>query len=279
MKLLQSIQSTLTAALKERLGGFARDERGATMTEFIITLPIFILIFAGIANLSRLNKAVVRTSGMAYSDLWDNALPVQKGDPGVHNSVSHSGSAIRTNMNTYHDKQPEQFVRQTVKRESNDQGSGLIDNGTLGESAARVRSTRDNIELRNIHSQVTPNIGGVVGESGYAKLLFDDSSSAPKIGSNLTIPSTRMVTATGVNYGEEMGTNTQTITIAGQPMHVYQYYSTLVSPHWRHEDAATKVTHEALDEFGAYNNLLGFARTQPLNRSSQSVEKIKGAMP
>lgn len=286
MKLLQSIKAKLSTPLR----GFIANESGATMTEFIITLPIFILIFAGIANLSRLNKAVVRTSGVAYSDMWDNALKVQKGSPGTHTSARHSGTAIKENMKTYRDKQPENYVRQVVRRETNRHGDGLTLNGTLGESNARVKAPHNAIKFRAIHSDLTPNINSVVGKSSYGKRLFDDSSSArsftysssgsfASLNAKLSGPAaTRMVHATRAHYGEEMGTDKQTVVIAGQKFHIHQYYNTLVSPGWQREDAAAAVTRTALNGIPAYDNMLGIAKNQRLSKKTQSVKKIKGAM-
>jgi hypothetical protein len=267
---------------------FRLDEGGATMTEFIITLPVFILIFAGVATLSRLNRAVVRTGGVAYSEMWDNALEVQLDDPGTHTSVRHSGSAIKANMRVYRDKQPDRFVRQVVRRETNAMGNRLRSKGTLGESAARVNTTQNEVKLRYIHADVTPNIGGVVGESRYARRLFDDGPSAPTfsgnpngrlgdLGSMVRGSGTRMVHATAARYGEEVGAEVETVTVAGQPIRVYQYYSTLVSPHWQREDVATAVARTAMSGISPYDNLLGIAERQRLPKASQSVDKIKGA--
>ncbi|AWV90709.1 TadE/TadG family type IV pilus assembly protein [Bradymonas sediminis] len=285
MKRLQSLKTKLTRPMRR----FLADEGGATLTEFIITLPIFILIFAGIANLSRLNTAVVRTSGVAYATMWDNALEVQKDTAGIHTSVGHAGSAIKANMTTYRDKQEEDYVHQVVRRETNAQGSGLASKGTLGESEARVRSTHKEIKLRWIHADVTSNIQPIVGDSTYGKRLFDDGSSAPRVSFNssngfgtgttgLTGSKPRLAHATSAHYGEEMGTDTQTVTIAGQQFHIYQYYNTLVSPRWQREDAAGVVARGALKGISAYDNLLGIAETQRLTKQSQTVNKIKGAM-
>lgn len=277
MSRLQPIKVCLSTPLRR----FHADRSGATMTEFIITLPIFIMIFAGIANLSRLNKAVVRTSGVAYAQMWDKTIKVQEGkSSNTHDSVSHSGSAIKSNMNKYKHKQPEHAVREIVRHETNTHGTGLARGGTLGESEARVRSTRAKIKFRGIHADVTPNINGVVGTSDLGKRLFDDSASARTVTASGAIgPRTRLHFATGAHYGEEMGFDEQVVQIAGQDIEVHQYYNTLVAPRWGHEKAASDQVRSALDEVDAYNHLLGIAKTQRLPEKSQSISKIKGTMP
>jgi|GEM_PF-4713514 len=276
MTLLQSIKAALSTPLR----GFHADRSGATMTEFIITLPIFIMIFAGVANLSRLNKAVVRTSGVAYSQMWDKTIKVQEGkSSNTHDSVSHSGSAIKTNMNKYKYKQPEDSVREIVRHETNSHGTGLARLGTLGESDARVHSARSKIKFRGIHTDVTSNIKGVVGDSDLGNRLFDDSASARTTTVSGSIgPRTRMHFATGAYYGEEMGFDEQIVKIAGQDFEVHQYYNTLVAPRWGHEKDAAQIVRGALNEVDAYNKLLGIAKTQRLPEKSQTVSKIKGTM-
>lgn len=43
------------------------------MTEFVIGLPVFVLIFGGILMLYNINNEALRMKGMANSDLWANA--------------------------------------------------------------------------------------------------------------------------------------------------------------------------------------------------------------
>lgn len=50
-----------------------KDQRGSAMTEFVIGLPIFILIFSGMGTLYRLNDAKLRMTATANTDLWESA--------------------------------------------------------------------------------------------------------------------------------------------------------------------------------------------------------------
>ena len=65
--------------LFDRLRRFGSDERGVAMTELIITLPVFIIIFAAVANLHKINRNGLRTKIMASKDMWTQAMDVQKG--------------------------------------------------------------------------------------------------------------------------------------------------------------------------------------------------------
>lgn len=267
-----------------------RDDCGATMTEFIITLPVFIMVFAGIANLTRLNRAVMVTNGLAYQEMWDRALKVQLISPGTHTSARHAGSSVKSNMNVYHDKQPDALVEQIVRRETNDMGSGLAEKGTLGESRARVRSTHRLAKFRYLQdAEVTSELNGVVGKSALARRLFDDSNTARPIsanpsgaygqlGSMISGSGTYLFHATAVRYGEEIGKKAETVDIMGQQFHIHQYYSTLVSPAWQREEAASAVARMAMNGLKPYDQLLGIARDQRVEQVSQdAVPKIKGA--
>jgi hypothetical protein len=51
------------------------------MTEFVIMLPVFILIFVGIVQLHRLQQAVNRAHIMANKSMWEQAKEVQESSP------------------------------------------------------------------------------------------------------------------------------------------------------------------------------------------------------
>lgn len=286
MKRLAPIPQRLSRGLLQVL----RDDSGATMTEFIITLPVFIMVFAGIANLTRLNRAVMTTNALAYEEMWDRALKVQLVAPGTHTSARHGGSGVKANMNVYHGKQPDDVVQQIVRRETNDMGSGLAEKGTLGESRARVRSSHRLVKFRYLQdAEVTSEINGVVGKSALARRLFDDSNTAPTVSGNpsgafgqlsglLSGSGTRLFHATAVRYGEEVGRKAETVDILGQLYYIHQYYSTLVSPAWQREEVATAVARTAMNGLKPYDQLLGISRTQRVEQVSQDTPpKIKGA--
>ncbi len=49
------------------------DESGSAMTEFVVGLPVFILIFGGMGMLYRLNNEILISKAKASADLWENA--------------------------------------------------------------------------------------------------------------------------------------------------------------------------------------------------------------
>ncbi len=72
------------------LSRFHRDERGTTLTEFVITLPLFIIIFAGVGTLTRMEKESVRTKLMAVRATWDEAMPVYGTKSSIFPGINHA---------------------------------------------------------------------------------------------------------------------------------------------------------------------------------------------
>ncbi len=275
------------ADILRRLERFGADERGTALTEFIIVLPIFVIIFAGVGHLTRLNKTAIRLGATAYSDMWDKAVEVQTGDAGIHQVPGTAGQAVSANAHKYRGLQEEQGMQQIVRHETNNHGTGLLQNGTLGESFQRVRRARNSVELRHIDADLTNQISGVTGDSTYARSLFDDSGSAQTLfpgnagnmGSLLDGHGIRPVLAAGARYGTVIGSKKGSVDVGGRTIKLKHYFTTLVAPSPRGEDAATAVARSAMFGVSAYDNLLGIATDQPLDQETIEVTHIEGAFP
>lgn len=72
------------------LRGFDRDQRGTSLTEFVITLPVFIIIFAGVGSLTRMEKESVRTKLAAVRATWNEAIPVHNTKNDMFPGFDHS---------------------------------------------------------------------------------------------------------------------------------------------------------------------------------------------
>ena len=57
------------------------DERGAVMTEFVILLPVFVMLFVGIVHLNRLQRAVNEAHIEANVQMWAGATDVTLSRP------------------------------------------------------------------------------------------------------------------------------------------------------------------------------------------------------
>lgn len=266
---------------------FRRDERGTALTEFIIVLPIFVIIFAGVGHLTRLNKTAIRLGATSYAQMWDKAIKVQNGEQGIHVVPAAAGQAVRTNAGKYRGLQEEPGMQQIVRHEANNHGMGLIQGGHMGESFQRVRRVRNNVELRHVDADVTNQISGVTGESAYAQRLFDDSGSAQSLypnnagglGSLLDGQGLRPVLAAGIRYGTVIGSNHESVEVGGRSIELAHYFTTLVAPTWRGEDTATAVARSAMFGVAPYDDVLGIATDQPLDQETIDVTHIEGAFP
>jgi hypothetical protein len=268
--------------------GFGGDERGSAMTEFIVILPVFVLIFAGVAHLRSLSATANNVAGIAYADMWDKAIEVQVGAAGTHDSPQVSGSAMHMNAQTYEIRQQELSHKAIVKRETEETARGLSDRGHMGESFQRVEPARRDVAVRHIDSDVTAEIRGVVGTSDYGQRLFDDSAGADvyfphhggplgRLDRMLDGPGLRPVLAAGNRYGSVVGRAKESTTVAGRDFEMARYYTTLVAPQLRTEAHATAVARTAMHGVAAYDNLLGIQEDNVLQSDSVSVDHIDGA--
>lgn len=60
-------------AIIRRIASLARNEEGSAMTEFVIGLPVFVLIFSGMGMLYRINQEALFVKAEANALLWEDA--------------------------------------------------------------------------------------------------------------------------------------------------------------------------------------------------------------
>lgn len=64
--------------LTRRFSHFHQDQEGTSMTEFVMCLPVFIIIFIGIQDLAVMNVAGVRVKVQAAKSMWEQTVPPHK---------------------------------------------------------------------------------------------------------------------------------------------------------------------------------------------------------
>ncbi len=120
--------TTASWRLFEWFRRFRQDQRGTAMTELIVTLPVFVIIFAGIAHLYTVERESVRVKIFASKDMWNNAMdaaktglipPPEQGIP-VMAGVDGLGT-----INDYPSEQGDMFGQMNHL--------GLISDGSVGE--------------------------------------------------------------------------------------------------------------------------------------------------
>lgn len=70
-----------TVGVVEMMRAFHRCQQGTTMTEFVITLPIFVIAFLGIVGLHQIQDAATRAHPAANRALWQMAYEVANSEP------------------------------------------------------------------------------------------------------------------------------------------------------------------------------------------------------
>ena len=70
----------LSRFLRRALARFHGDEHGATMTEFVAFLPIFVTLFAGLSHLHKLGRVSVETKIQANKLLWTESYELQQNE-------------------------------------------------------------------------------------------------------------------------------------------------------------------------------------------------------
>lgn len=294
------------ARLARALGHLDRDEQATTLTEFIIILPAFILIFAASLQLSKLHHLSVEAQISATRTMWEGALDVtQDATPSsTHLNVGNAASDAQNKLSNRTKFKP-------VHAFNNTRWNALQNQGTMGESQQMVQALVNNghvspsLGLANYellfknepdynnqdNYSITANLS-TVANTRYSNLLLDDrtpnnptptiSPSSPfgNVSGHLSSlgNTTTLSNAAGVRYGMAYGENdnAQTYTSFGVPIEIKAGFDTLVAPypHIRPEDQArttgmTRLTMQRNDaKLNHFNTLLGFERAENLTFSN-----------
>lgn len=214
---------------RRALAAFGRDERGTAMTEFIITLPVFIIIWVGMLNLYQVERQSVRVKIEAGKQMWQNAMDVADGglmapfDSGVPMMAAANAMG---DISSYPSEQGDWMAQIKNVR--------MMTNGSVGESEGAMMP----LDLTGEDPS-----GSVPGEnlSAYPQDMIDDSrwntiSSAPGplAAYFMVIPLSflgpNQTPAAGMRYGMSTGFKENTFEVAGQSRTYKAAYDVLNTP-------------------------------------------------
>lgn len=228
--MIQSLRST-----KRLLG----NRRGAALTEFIIFLPVWGFLFAGIFALAKLNMETTRVQLIANKQIWDKVIPItnytnvnQHATVGAYaTAATEIGVTQGTDSNN-----PEQAL---------DVAEGLIFGvggtaGHLGESHARILpyKTAGIAEMDDL----TRDPDDIVGNNRpYPKSVINDSAAealsasggfAEVLETFLTSSGAVHAAGAGIRYGVVFGkaSNDQIKVAGGMTYNAASHYDLLVAP-------------------------------------------------
>lgn len=283
-----------------------KDQRGTALTEFIITVPIFIMVFAGITSIGSVNERSTRTWARAYKATFDSAVGVQRSIGGPHMSAPIGGALALSHIATA----PQEMggIQRAMFTLSDGYAFGsLLFRGTLGEQHGRVRPTDFAFELNARQGSgnddrilgvefgdsnlLTNDIDDIVGNSTYAKDIYDDSvstsgfsggggSALSTLNAVISASGLRPTLATGTRYGTVMGSASDSMTVGPFTYNPSSFVNTLVAPtpitsiyggDYTAELAVTAITRLTMEGTDAYSDLLGISTSQPLDGSNLNV--------
>lgn len=161
------------------------DQQGTSLTEFVITLPIFLLILAGVIDLGALLNATVLVEIEANHAMLDGVQEVESEslDLGVSTvAINYSQPSIAAARAVYQlESNPPRratpagrsFVR--LFEHSTYSITGMALSGSWGESHSRVRRLQDfGIELAGVEEVVTSHPEQLFGNRMTGSMLSND---------------------------------------------------------------------------------------------------------
>jgi len=235
------------------------DDRGTAMTEFVICLPVFLIVFAGIATLAELEVASTAVEVRATKDLWSKAIPVQQSNISIHMQPAVSG-AMAVGQIGSHFSQPIGDTLAIAKE------GGLAAKGHFGESYFATKPVDVFADLGSpVEGRLTPDCQQIV-PTDYTRDLVDDSlvkqipsGSGPLAAFNMVISmaGVRPAIAAGIRYGIVVGQNSDSGQAGPVPYNVSAGYDVLVAPKPSNEWIATAVTRLAAESYKPYSGVLG----------------------
>ncbi|MFP4598976.1 MAG: TadE/TadG family type IV pilus assembly protein [Persicimonas sp.] len=252
--------------LRERLARLHRDESGATLTEFVIMLPIFLLVFNGVMILGEFSRKGSEAPINAYKGTFEKAIDFQNSAFALDwstQSTTGGGRALTQLLPGDGDEAAPVHNRSGAVEAAATATEGaaygsLAAQGHMGESNTRARSIGVALDLEGCegivpgdsddcvplngggtNDRLTSDIGDLVGGSDYAKALLDDSVKFNSPNSSgafdllndaLDILGARPAIGAGIRYGTVAHRSGEPFTFAGRTTDISAHFSALIPP-------------------------------------------------
>lgn len=204
-----------------------RGEDGSAMTEFVITLPVFIMIFSFAFGLYTKTRDLNRVRYIAATEMWENAMQVHRDgttlnfdhmQPGI---AATNAQSIISGSGSYSGDTQQQLIitglaSQNTGREMG-AGSGIVGGTTADPNNETSLDFAESIGEDGLIPPMPPN--------NTAVFVFVGAIAR-------SIGVTRHAGIIGTRYGAVEGEHTQTVTVAswGPSINFKAQYDVLVSP-------------------------------------------------
>lgn len=261
------------------LGG---DERGTSLTEFAITLPIFVMILAFVYHMGIAGHVMTDEAAKTHRYLWDDVLPMTQvghsppvqtdsGQPHIH---PVSGATVdNTYLNEYGVAQRREDVWDQVRPHERGTHQSLSSGGHWGESHRRTRSAAGKMNF----VEVTADPDDILDGSSYGRSLVADGDSVSELNlSDSTGGGPGGLTSLGHSVAPALGAGIRYGVINhvqegelrfphGWTLPVRSTLDVLAPPTpMVSEVESARVTRRQLEKHQPYQDLLGIAVEQPL---------------
>jgi len=264
------------------------DEGGATMAEFVLTLPIFITCFVGVVQLGLFSEKSVKTWARAHRNTFEQAVFVSKNRFSLVHMQPTAGAVYSGAGLAFGNKPINQSGVQRgivlVAEGATYTGMGL--RGHWGESSMRTAPVDAVVNMRWVEGRRTSNSSDIIGNSTLARDLLDESASFSGSGGGalgvinglLSGSGIRPAMAAGQRYGAVVGFATDNMTVAGRTVSMRAHFNSLVPP-FPLEGAEARavpigVVRLTMENTNTYKEILGIRWSQPYPGGSRSVPTI-----
>ncbi len=265
------------------------DERGTSLTEFAITMPIFIMVMSFVYYMGVAGHVLSQETGEAQRLMWDEVMeqnqdldgPISRSDPDQPHV--HPGPAAELDeefLLAYELRQKRGDLREEIHFHEEGAHQALAAGGHWGESHWRTRPAADVVSFQNHGDEITDDLGDVVGASPYARLLVDDSPAtgeeiqvgaggsgalSPMASEGFESDSVIPAVGAGVRYGVIHGIQEGEIEFPhGWTLPVRFAFDVLAppTPNVHSERETSAITRTQLENFFPYSEVLGIQEPQ-----------------
>lgn len=270
------------------LSKFHKSEDGTTISEFVLTLPIFIVAFVGTLQLGLFNEKSVKTWAKAHRNTFNLAIPVSKSRFSVHMQptvgAALAGAGLAFGNKPIHQTGIQRGIVLAAE------GSTYIAMGTKGhwgESSTRTMPVDAVVKMRFVEGYRTSDSSKVIGNSKLVKDLVDESvgnfsgsggGALGAINGLLSGSGVRPAMAAGQRYGAVVGFATDSLSVGGRSMNMRAHFNTLVPPYplkgFEAAAVPTGVVRITMENQRPYKEILGIKWSQPYPGGSLSVPTL-----
>lgn len=257
-------------------GRLHREEEGTALTEFVISLPAFLVIFVAIFQFTMVQAAATEVHVRAAKRLWTAALPVQKNKM-TTNHMLPALSATRS-MPIINKRAQGGMITKTL-----DLGSKTLlmaTNGHFGESyTLTLPYEQTGMANYNLPTGGVKRTVDDVASTKFTRSLVNDGLSSPSGGSGLGALSSivgatggRPAIAAGIRYGLVSGEADKSVSLpGGVSWQTNAMYDVIVSPypHKSFVDHLQTVgmVRLTMEECKLYSTILGIEKSNRFNKS------------